>query len=320
MIKAVIFDLDGTLFDRDTSVKRLVEAQHDAFASSLAQVAKPVFVARFMELDARGYVPKDVVYQRLVEEFALRDVEAAELTAYFFGHYHYHCVPFPGLLELLVDLRGQGLLLGLITNGGAAHQQNTIRALGIESYFSVVLISGEEGIKKPDPAIFLRAVERFGVHAEECLFVGDHPVTDVAGARNAGLKGIWKRDDFWEPPTGADGVIDELHELAIHVAQGVLDLDQLEPELTAAAAELHFLDDTSLWQVARMHMTHTDAEQLETLHLKRQYEGLTVDEADEAHGLTGIYERIIVIRAEAAALLKERGYDVEVLQSESPHA
>lgn len=217
MIKAVLFDLDGTLFDRDTSVRRLIETQYDAYAASLMQVAKPAFVARFMELDARGYVPKDVVYQRLVEELALQDLDAAELTTYFFAHYHDDCVPFPGVLGLLDELRHQGLRLGLITNGGADHQLKTVRALGIEAYFSTVLISGAEGIKKPDPAIFHRAVGRLGVLSEECLFVGDHPETDIAGARNAGLKGIWKRDLFWEPPSGADGVIDDLHVLIIRL-------------------------------------------------------------------------------------------------------
>lgn len=66
-------------------------------------------------------------------------------------------------------------------------------------------------------------------------------------------------------------------------------------------------------------MAPGDAERLEALHLKRQREGLRVDEADEARGLTGTYERIMVLRAEAAALLKERGYDVGGLRSDPPH-
>ncbi len=217
MIKAVIFDLDGTLFDRDTSVRRLVGAQYDEHAAALAHVAKPAFITRFLELDERGYVPKDAVYRRLVAEFAPRDVSAEELTRYFFAHYHRHCVPFPGLLQMLTDVREQGLRLGVITNGGMAFQLNTIRALGIESSFSAVLISEAEGIKKPDPAIFHRAVARLGVAADESLFVGDHPVVDVMGARNAGLHGIWKRDDYWEPPAEADGVIDDLRELAAYI-------------------------------------------------------------------------------------------------------
>lgn len=103
------------------------------------------------------------------------------------------------------------------------------------------------------------------------------------------------------------------------VVQGVLDLEDLEPALEAAIAELRFLDDAALWQAARMHMASADAEQLQTLHLKRQREGLREGEADEARALTGTYERIMVVRAEAAALLKERGYDVAVLRSDPPH-
>ncbi len=102
------------------------------------------------------------------------------------------------------------------------------------------------------------------------------------------------------------------------VAQGVLDHEQLEPELAAAVAELRFLDDAALWQAARMHMAPADAERLETLHLKRQREGLSVDEADEAGRLTDTYERIMVIRAEAAARLNERGHDVGALRSVPP--
>lgn len=99
------------------------------------------------------------------------------------------------------------------------------------------------------------------------------------------------------------------------VANGVVEFDQLEPELTVAVAQLPFLDDVALWQAARMHMAPTDAELLEELHLKRQREGLSVGEADEARTLTRTFERIMMIRAEAVALLHERGHDVEVLRS-----
>jgi putative hydrolase of the HAD superfamily len=217
MITAVLFDLDGTLCDRDTTVRRLVEAQYDAYAGALAHVAKPAFITRFMALDARGYVPKDVVYRQLVAEFALQAVSAEELMRYYVAHYHQHCVPFPGLIDVLADLRRQALRLGVITNGATVFQLNTMRALDIESAFRVVLISEAEGIKKPDPAIFHRAAARLGVEPGESLFVGDHPVVDVLGARNAGLKAIWKRDAYWEPPAEADGVIDDLRELPARI-------------------------------------------------------------------------------------------------------
>ena len=100
------------------------------------------------------------------------------------------------------------------------------------------------------------------------------------------------------------------------VAQGVL--DQIEPELEAAITELRFLDDSALWQAARIHMDPAGAAQLETLHTKRQREGLSAEEAELARVLAGMYERAMVIRAEAAALLYERGYDVSELRSDPP--
>lgn len=61
MVKAVFFDLDGTLLDRDTSVKRFVEAQYDRLASRLGNISKADYVARFIALDCRDHVWKDKV-------------------------------------------------------------------------------------------------------------------------------------------------------------------------------------------------------------------------------------------------------------------
>jgi putative hydrolase of the HAD superfamily len=45
------------------------------------------------------------------------------------------------------------------------------------------------------------------------VFVGDHPVADVAGARGAGMRAIWKRDPAWPPPVEADAIVDDLGDL-----------------------------------------------------------------------------------------------------------
>ncbi|WP_308116321.1 hypothetical protein [Paenibacillus lautus] len=71
MITTVVFDLDGTLLDRDTSLVRFVQDQYDRLLLHDASVDREVYVRRFVELDRRGYVWKDQVYRQLIEEFAL---------------------------------------------------------------------------------------------------------------------------------------------------------------------------------------------------------------------------------------------------------
>lgn len=72
MIKAVIFDLDGTLLDRDASLEKFVEAQYNRLNEWLGHIPESQFAERFIELDARGYVWKDKVYRQLAEEFRLK--------------------------------------------------------------------------------------------------------------------------------------------------------------------------------------------------------------------------------------------------------
>lgn len=67
MIKGVLFDLDGTLLDRDQSLVAFLHHQYERI-TALHHVEKHVYMERFIELDRKGYVWKDVVYQQLIEE------------------------------------------------------------------------------------------------------------------------------------------------------------------------------------------------------------------------------------------------------------
>jgi plasmid stability protein len=89
--------------------------------------------------------------------------------------------------------------------------------------------------------------------------------------------------------------------------------DRLPEDLEQAISPLALLDDTSLWRAARSRLAPEAAERLEALHMKRQREGLTGTEEQEVANLTSQYERSMLVRAQAAALLKERGHDVSSL-------
>ncbi len=86
--------------------------------------------------------------------------------------------------------------------------------------------------------------------------------------------------------------------------------DELSDELAEAITQLALLDDESLWRAARGRLPDETSAELESLHLKRQRDGLTESETQQLAGLVRQYERVMLIRSKAALLLKQRGYDV----------
>ncbi|MGH1342969.1 MAG: HAD-IA family hydrolase [Nannocystales bacterium] len=91
----------------------------------------------------------------------------------------------PDARECLGLLRARGVRLALISNWDD-RLRSTLEGLGLVSVFDALLISGEEGVEKPDAEIFLRAAHRLRIAPERSLMVGDDPDTDAVGARSVG--------------------------------------------------------------------------------------------------------------------------------------
>jgi putative hydrolase of the HAD superfamily len=211
--RGILFDLDGTLFDRDAAVRELVLAQHGRFAAALAHVSRDTYVTRVLELDAGGYGNKTTLYERVAKEFALSKADGAALLADFWATYHDHCNAFPDTLGTLTYLRARGFRLGIVTNGAVHLQEGVIQRLGLSGFMDAVLISEREGVRKPEREIFERGLRALELRAEEAWFVGDHPEADVWGAGRAGLTAVWRRSARWSAPKGAHAIIDTLTEL-----------------------------------------------------------------------------------------------------------
>ncbi len=93
---------------------------------------------------------------------------------------------FDDVLPTLKTLKEQKLILGLLTN--LDRDMNPIcRELGLEPYINFIVTSGEVGVDKPKPPIFLAALQRAGVNASEAVHVGDQYKLDVIGARGVGI-------------------------------------------------------------------------------------------------------------------------------------
>ncbi|KRE49301.1 HAD family hydrolase [Paenibacillus sp. Soil522] len=214
MIQAVIFDLDGTLLDRDRSLLHFVEEQYDRIIKPKFAVDKESYISRFIELDSRGYVWKDRVYQSLIREFELPLDWNMLLDDYKAG-FSAHAAPFSHAIALLGSLVSKGYKLAMITNGFGDFQAGNIQALGIANYFDDILISEVEGLRKPDPAIFLRAADKLGVKPAECVYVGDHPINDVFASKAVGMKGIWKEDSYYTDSFEYDAKVRDLREIEL---------------------------------------------------------------------------------------------------------
>jgi putative hydrolase of the HAD superfamily len=96
---------------------------------------------------------------------------------------------FPDVRPALERLQAAGLTLGVVSNF-EEWLERLLESLGLTGFFEVRVISGVEGVEKPNPRIFRLALERAGAEPEQSVYVGDHPTVDVEGAEAIGMLGI----------------------------------------------------------------------------------------------------------------------------------
>lgn len=131
---------------------------------------------------------------------------------------------YPEVLPLIRRLRGQGLLVGLISNTIWPHwcQDATLHRLGVRDLLYPRLYSADLEYKKPHPSIFMHALELLGVNPTSAVFVGDHLDPDIVGAQSVGMKAVWLDVPYREeadPHITPDGRITNLAELPQVLAQ-----------------------------------------------------------------------------------------------------
>lgn len=209
----VLFDLDDTLCDHDTSLRLRLRLAFEAALGDSGAVDVDDIVEEAAARSVGGT-------SHFAELLARHGIDAPERTQIAIEHYLSD--RFRGLrlfdesLEVVRQI-GQFAHVGLITNGPSQIQRDKIERLAIGDLFEVILVSEEEGVWKPDPLIFTRALDRFGVAPEAAIFVGDSPEHDIAGAQAAGILSVWinRRGREWPGGPRADREIRTLTELPV---------------------------------------------------------------------------------------------------------
>jgi putative hydrolase of the HAD superfamily len=210
MLSAVLFDLDGTLHDRNATLARWLEGHTRRFDLPAA------YTARFQALDDFGYRSKREVMPLLAQEFELTPL-AQTLLDDFTAHFMAAPVPMPHAHAVLQELRATGVRIGVVTNGWPEVQTACLKGCGLTQLVDDVVISKAVGLSKPDPDIYRLALERLGVEAAVTWFVGDSPRNDVTGPQAVGLRAAFL-------PTG-HALAGEQPDVILADLRGVLALD-----------------------------------------------------------------------------------------------
>jgi HAD superfamily hydrolase (TIGR01549 family) len=208
-MRAVVFDLDNTLYPRTRFVRSgLAAVAHYAEA----HLGVPTMRAFTTMLKAFETQP-GTEFQALCETFGLRSAIVPELLQVFRTHRPELWFAHAGL-ETLKQLRADGWRIGILTNGLPHVQASKVQALGLRSLVDHIVYAAEyaEG-GKPHQAPFAEIIRRAGVPADRCVMVGDDVECDIRGAREAGMRTIWIKRDGVEGDAGANLVLESLDQV-----------------------------------------------------------------------------------------------------------
>jgi HAD superfamily hydrolase (TIGR01662 family) len=238
-IRAIIFDLGHTLWDIGDSRAALARAYADMRvtlserlgrddlpgAEEFQRAVLDVLVASSKTYFSDGpnldQPPSHVWIDRgcrslglMLDEDLLR-----EITPPIFASEREALTCAEGTLDAVRDLHARGYVLGCVTNTLA--DTATIRAMlredGFEQLMTSVVVSADEGWRKPHASLFERALRETGVAPNEAVFVGDSPLHDIAGAKGAGMRAVLTQQYVARPYEGfepaPDAIIRHIREL-----------------------------------------------------------------------------------------------------------
>lgn len=209
--KLILFDLDDTLCDHDTSLRlRLRMAFAAAIGDELATDLDDL-----VDASVQRSISGTDHFHEILALFGTTDPQAIErAVASYVADRYYGLEMFEEALEVIDVIKRQATV-GIVTNGPSRIQRDKVLKLQIGDLFSFILVSEEEGSWKPDPVIFRRALELGKAQPEEAVFVGDSPDHDIAGAHAAGLTSVWvnRRGRAWPGGPAPNYEISDLREL-----------------------------------------------------------------------------------------------------------
>ncbi|PFR83925.1 2-haloalkanoic acid dehalogenase [Bacillus cereus] len=191
--KAMLFDLDDTLIDRDKAVDNLFLLVLEKCYEDVSDTVKNNMLQKFKEYDKREYgiSDKTIVLESLFDEFAPKYRLPHNYIQDFWNENSPKCFSIDQNTIHFLNQIKKHFKVGIITNGSTHRQKAKIINTNLNNYFDTIIISEEVGLSKPDKRIFELALNKLNVQPEDVLFIGDDLEKDIAGPQNANIKGVW---------------------------------------------------------------------------------------------------------------------------------
>jgi len=205
-IKAVVFDCDGVMFDTAVANRKFYDEVLEAFGKPTLSEDQFINVHMMAVKEAIDYLFPEIEDLSPVYD-SLKHIGYHKFIQYMSME--------KGLKELLVKLKENGYIRGIATNRTNT-MEKVLADFHLEGYFEVVMTAAKVKKPKPDPEQLLRIMEKFNLHSNEILFIGDSEYDSQAAARAKS-----KFVAFKNPALTADFNVDHMDEIA-----GILQINQ----------------------------------------------------------------------------------------------
>lgn len=218
--KAILLDLDDTIIAFDTVSRKSWLAAASEISQNLDGLTSEELVKSIQE-HARAFWSdpvrhrkwrqnlvgaRQIVVEQTFLDLGILDQELAINLARRFSEIKEEALYlFPGAVDAIKKMRDLGIRLALVTNGSSHSQRLKIERFSLGGFFDQILIEGEQGIGKPDPVIYKRALSLLSVEANDTWMIGDNIIWDVIAPQGLGIKGIWIRDPLKKKLTESTG-------------------------------------------------------------------------------------------------------------------
>ncbi len=218
-LRAVVFDLDNTLFDFISMKEKAVEAAAWAMIDAgLPMTPEEVTRKIFQVYEAEGIEFQNVFDTVLME--ATGSVDSKILAAGIVAYRRVReamLVPFPHTMSTLVALVKRGIKIAVVSDAPSVQAWLRLCYLQLQDLFDTVVTFDDTGERKPSPQPYRLALSRIGVHPSEALMVGDWIDRDLLGAKRLGMRtaqalyGAELPDEA--PPVLADAILHDIRDI-----------------------------------------------------------------------------------------------------------